>query len=96
LFERSLDGHVVHLLNDEARYPAVSPDGKWLVYSELRRGSWNLRLRDRSTGKSLPLTDAPCNAIQASWEPDSRTILFASDCGRAVGLTALYRRQAVP
>ena len=95
LFERSLDGRVVHLLEDEARYPAVSPDGKWLVYSELRHGSWNLRLRDRNTGRTTPLTDQPCNAIQASWEPDSRTILFASDCGRAVGLTALYRRQAV-
>ena len=96
LFERSLDGRVAQLLNDEARYPAVSPDGKWLVYSQLRHGSWNLRLRDRSTGRTTPLTDEPCNAIQAAWEPDSRTILFASDCGRAVGFTALYRRQAVP
>jgi len=96
LFERSLDGRVVHLLSDETRYPAVSPDGKWLVYSQLRHGSWNLRLRERSTGRTTALTDEPCNAIQAAWEPDSRTILFASDCGRAVGLTALYRRRAVP
>lgn len=96
LFERSLDGRVVHLLNDETRYPAVSPDGKWLVYSELRHGSWNLRLRERSTGRTTALTAEPCNAVQAAWEPDSRTILFASDCGRAVGLTALYRRRVVP
>jgi Glycosyltransferase family 87/WD40-like Beta Propeller Repeat len=96
LFERNLDGRVVHLLNDETRYPAVSPDGKWLVYSQLRHGSWNLRLRERSTGRTTPLTDEPCNAIQAAWEPDSRTVLFASDCGRAVGLTALYRRQVIP
>jgi hypothetical protein len=96
LFERSVDGNIAQLLNDEARYPAVSPDGKWLVYSQLRHGSWNLRLRDRSTGSTLPVTDEPCNAIQTAWEPDSRTILFAADCGRAVGLTALYRRQVVP
>jgi len=96
LFERSLDGHIAQLLNDEARYPAVSPDGKWLIYSQLRHGSWNLRLRDRATGRTLPVTNDPCNAIQAAWEPDSRTILFASDCGRAVGLTALYRRQIIP
>jgi hypothetical protein len=96
LFERGRDGHIAQLLNDEARYPAISPDGEWLVYSQLRHGSWNLRLRNRSTGRTSPVTDNPCNAIQAAWEPDSHTILFASDCGRAVGLTALYRRQIVP
>jgi hypothetical protein len=96
LFERSVDGRIAQLLNDEARYPAISPDGKWLVYSQLRHGSWNLRLRDRGTGRTLPVTDDSCNAIQAAWEPNSHTILFASDCGRAIGLTALYRRQIVP
>jgi hypothetical protein len=96
LFNRATDGSVTQLLSEEARYPAVSPDGKWLVYSRLHHGSWNLQLRDRLSGKTSPLTNEPCNSIQPSWEPDSRTLLFASDCGRAIGLTALYRRQVVP
>lgn len=96
LFVHNTDGHITQLLSEEARYPAVSPDGKWLVYSQLHGGSWNLRLRDRRTGTTVPLTDEPCNAIQPAWEPGSHTILFASDCGRAVGLTALYRRRIIP
>jgi Glycosyltransferase family 87/WD40-like Beta Propeller Repeat len=96
LFERGADGRIVQLIQDEARYPAVSPDGKWLVYSQLRHGNWNLRLRDRSTGSTRALTDAPCNAVEPAWESDSRTLLFASDCGGAIGLTSLYRRKVVP
>ena len=96
LFQRGPDGHITKLLHSEARYPAVSPDGKWLVYSQLHFGSWNLQLRNRISGETSPLTAEPCNSIQPAWEADSRTLLFASDCGRAIGLTALYRRQAVP
>ena len=95
LFERSADGKLTQISarNEEARYPAVSPDGKWLVYSQLNHGSWNLRLRNRDTGSTTVLTDASCNATDPSWESDSRTLLFASDCGRAIGLSALYRRR---
>jgi hypothetical protein len=96
LFERNASGQIAQILQDEARYPAVSPDGRWLVYSQLRHGSWNLRLRDRSDGHTQVLTDAPCNAVDPAWENDSRTLLFASDCGGAIGLTSLYRRQVVP
>jgi Glycosyltransferase family 87/WD40-like Beta Propeller Repeat len=98
LFERNADGNLTQIsgANEEARYPAVSPDGKWLVYSQLNHGSWNLRLRDRGTGRTTALTDASCNAVDPSWGSDSHTLLFASDCGRAIGLTALYRRRVVP
>jgi hypothetical protein len=95
LYERSAAGEVTRISDEEARYPAVSPDGKWLAYSVLVRGSWNLRLRDRSTGRIETLTRAACNAVEPAWESDSRTLLFASDCGRAIGQTALYRRQVV-
>jgi hypothetical protein len=47
LYVRGADGKVAQISSDEARYPAVSPDGKWLVYSQIHHGSWNLRLRDR-------------------------------------------------
>ena len=98
MFERTTDGKITQISgkNEEARYPAVSPDGKWLVYSQLNHGSWNLRLRDRGTGRITFLTDASCNAVDPSWESDSHTLLFASDCGRAIGLSGLYRRRVVP
>ena len=95
LYVAAKDGSV-HALNvSDARYPAASPDGQWLVYSHLRRGVWTLWLRDLRTGATRRLTDADCNDISTAWQ-DSRTILYASDCGRALWSTALYRQRILP
>jgi Tol biopolymer transport system component len=37
------------------------------------------------------LTGGNCNSSSPAWTLDSSSILFASDCGRAFGLPALYR-----
>lgn len=81
----------------EARDPAVSPDGRWLAYSGFDSGAWNLYLLDlRQTGQPRRLTAAACNQVEPSWESDSRTLLYASDCGRALGFTAICRRRVIP
>jgi Tol biopolymer transport system component len=89
-------GKIERLTTLESRYPAISPDGRWLAYSQLVHGSWNLRLRNMNTGATESLTDAACNSVESAWENDSRTLLYASDCGRGYGQTALYRRRVVP
>jgi Glycosyltransferase family 87/WD40-like Beta Propeller Repeat len=89
-------GEITKLFDGEARYPAISPDGGWLAYSGMEHGSWNLRLRDLRTGKTRVLTDASCDFVESAWESDSHTLLYASDCGRGYGETALYRRRVVP
>ena len=80
----------------ESRYPALSPDGRWMAYSHLDRGMWNLWLRVQSTGTIRRIADVPCNQIQPSWESDSRTLLYATDCGRSVWFTAVARRRVIP
>ncbi len=80
----------------EARYPAASPDGHYLAYSRLSNGNWNLTLLDLHTGAIRPIADAPCNTTEPAWEPDSRTILYASDCGRALWFSAISRRRIIP
>jgi Glycosyltransferase family 87/WD40-like Beta Propeller Repeat len=80
----------------ESRYPALSPDGKWMAYSHLDNGVWNLWLRDQRTGGTRRVADVPCNQIQPSWEPDAKTLLYAADCGRGLWLTAVSRRQVIP
>jgi len=80
----------------EARYPAVSPDGHWLAYSRLQNGNWNLWLRDLTNGQTQRLTHAECNATEPAWAADSRTLVYASDCGRALWFSTLCRRQVVP
>lgn len=80
----------------EARDPSASPDGRWLAYSRFQRGEWNLHLFDLRTRKDHAVAETDCNQLQPSWESDSRTIVYASDCDRALGLSALFRRRVVP
>lgn len=80
----------------EARYPAVSPDGHWLAYSRLQAGNWNLWLRDLTSGQTQRLTHAECNATEPAWDTDSKTLVYASDCGRALWYSALCRRRILP
>jgi hypothetical protein len=79
----------------EARYPAISPDGRWLAYSRFESGNWNLFLREFRTGAVRRLTTAPCNQIEPAWLADSRTLVYGSDCGRALWFTAICRRRFV-
>jgi Glycosyltransferase family 87/WD40-like Beta Propeller Repeat len=74
-----------------ARYPAVSPDGKWLAFSHLEGGVWRLWLADTHNWAAHRLTEGNCNSITPAWDPESRQLTFAADCGRGLGLTALCR-----
>jgi hypothetical protein len=80
----------------ESRYPALSTDGRWMAYSRLDRGVWNLWLRNQRTGLTRRIADEPCNQIQPAWEGDSKTLLYSTDCGRNVWFTAVSRRRVIP
>jgi Glycosyltransferase family 87/WD40-like Beta Propeller Repeat len=73
-----------------ARYPSISPDGKRLAFSRRQWGSWQLVVRELATGVEQQLTHTACNATLPSWE-DTHTLLYATDCGRGLGLSALAR-----
>jgi hypothetical protein len=78
----------------ENRYPALSPDGLWMAYSHLDHGAWNLWLRDQRSGATRRIANLPCNQIEPSWE-DSKTLLYSTDCGRSLWLTAISRRRVL-
>jgi hypothetical protein len=80
----------------EARYPALSPDGRWMAYSALDHGVWNLWVRNEETGATRRVGNVPCNQIEPSWEVDSKTLLYATDCGRSLWQTAIARRRVIP
>ena len=71
-----------------ARYPSISPDGKHLAYGRRTFGAWRLYVRDLTTGAEEGLSHGDCNATSPSWA-DSKTILYATDCGRGLGMTAI-------
>jgi hypothetical protein len=96
LYRVSRTGLIEPIVADEARYPAVSPDGRWLAFSGLQSGNWNLYLRELGTGATHRLGNASCNQIDPAWEADSKTLLYASDCGRSLWFTAICRRRVVP
>jgi hypothetical protein len=72
------------------RYPAISPDEKSLAFSRRDSGSWHLYVRDVASGTEQKLTSATCNATAPAWE-DSHTLLYLSDCGRGLALSAAAR-----
>jgi Tol biopolymer transport system component len=72
------------------RFPALSPDGKLLAFSRRERGSWHLFTRILANGREQQWTSLHCNASSPAWVND-HTLLYATDCGRGVGLTAIAR-----
>lgn len=69
-----------------------SPDGKWIVSERRSAMGTQIYLVD-PTGNvpSIEVTDGPCNSFAPAWDRDSQSVVFASDCGRGVGMPALYR-----
>jgi hypothetical protein len=71
--------------------PAVAPDGGKLALTVTRWGHRQVWVYDLGSGSAKEITRGNCNSYAAAWEPDSHALVFASDCGRGLGLPRLYR-----
>jgi Glycosyltransferase family 87/WD40-like Beta Propeller Repeat len=78
-----------------ARYPAFSADGKWMAFSCESSGVWQLVVMNLRSLQQRQLTTSDCNSITPVWTLDSKDLIYATDCGRALGITALARLKAV-
>jgi TolB protein len=56
------------------RTPAVSPDGRWVIFQVYRDGAWLLDLEDGSMLKIL----ADPTAEEYAWSPDGRRVAYHS------------------
>lgn len=72
------------------RYPAISPDEQWVAFSRREAGFWQLVIHNLHDGSEQQLTRGHCEAITPSWISDT-SLLYATDCGRGIGLTAIAR-----
>jgi len=84
-------GSTLQLIAEDAgglNFPALSPDGSMLVVRKLISQRWQLALLDLSSHAWRQLTYRDCNAYTPSWK-DNQTLLYATDCMRGLGLTAL-------
>ena len=67
---------------------AVSPDEQWLLFRRLVRDRWQLVMMHPGTREEKQLTFSDCNAFSPAWLRE-RTVVYATDCERGMGLTAL-------
>jgi len=76
---------------EEMASPSLSDDGRRLAFAARRGWNWQVWIRDLATRAERRITGGNCNNDHPVWEPGSRAIVFASDCGRGFGMTALFR-----
>jgi hypothetical protein len=71
-----------------------SASGRAVVESRFAEGSYNLYLAGVAAGGPTRITFSDANEIDPTFTPDGCGIVFASDQGRGLGSTALYRLDA--
>ncbi|HLJ50345.1 MAG TPA: glycosyltransferase 87 family protein [Bryobacteraceae bacterium] len=71
--------------------PAVSPDGEWLAFTRDTLATRQVWVQNLKTSAARQLTEGSCDSYLPAWDADSTTLVFASDCERAMGLPRLYR-----
>jgi hypothetical protein len=71
---------------------AISPDDRLIAFTELVRSRWQLAVLEMQSGRVTTLTAIDCNAFRPTWS-SATEILYATDCGRGLGLTALARAE---
>jgi hypothetical protein len=67
---------------------AVSEDGHRITLTQLIHHRWQLAVLNVDRRRTTVLTKADCNVYTPSWST-ATSIVYATDCGRGVGLTAL-------
>jgi len=70
---------------------AQSLDGKWIAFTVVEHGEKHLYVGASGERAGVRVAGGSCNSSWPTWSEDSRFLIFASDCGRALGVTALYR-----
>ena len=71
-------GQARRLTEDPASedYLMFSPDGRWLAFSKVIGGDWDVCVMPAAGGEARQLTYKPEMDIVRGWTPDGRNIIF--------------------
>jgi Tol biopolymer transport system component len=79
--------------------PTWSPDGRYIAYSSVRGGKFDIWVKQVSGGNPIQITKRPGNNWQPDWSPDGKYIAYRSEDGEgglyiapAVGGAGLERK----
>ena len=77
----SADGGEARRITDHVEldaYPVFSPDGKWLAFSSLRNGNWDIFVAsvEGGGGATRQITFSGDREIVTDWSPDGKSLLF--------------------
>mgnify|MGYP006266056869 FL=1 len=74
-----------------ARFPRISPDGKWIAFSGTEEGPMEVFVMPAAGGEPRRVTFQGVAALVCGWDPEGR-ILFATPAGEGGGrVTVIYR-----
>jgi TolB protein len=67
-----------------------------VAFQAFVEGSWEVCAIDRRSRRFTRVTSGPSNDVEPTWAADGGSIVFASDRGRGLGLTTIYRVPSPP
>ncbi|MGI8641021.1 MAG: S41 family peptidase [Pyrinomonadaceae bacterium] len=76
--------------DNEETNPVFSPDGKWIAFSRLNGGDWDIYVIAAEGGEARRITMMPENDYLVAWTPDGREIVFETTRDEE-GVSRLYK-----
>ncbi len=76
-------GNLAQITTDGGEYPSWSPDGEWILYSNLQSGNYDLFIiKSDGSQEAVKVMDTKdANEVRASWSSDGKSIIYDTMLG---------------
>ncbi len=64
--------------------PKLSPDGKWIVFSSVETGNWDIWIMDINGNFRTQITSYPGNEMTPCWSPDGKWVAYSKSAPQAI------------